>query len=113
MFITDLSYLETISANESLLGGNSLLQITSYADAEGEDTYTLANANTDLKKVGNGQVTIGKGTGDALAIGADTAIADVSYDAQGFDKVISIKISGAGENYAFENLKVIAIDTPA
>jgi hypothetical protein len=112
MLITDLSYLENVSENESILGGDSLLGITSYASAEGDVTYTLATANTDLKTVGNGKVTIGKGNGTALAIGSDP-YAEVSYDAQGFDKVIAKGNSGAGENYAFDSVRVIAISTPA
>ncbi len=113
ILISDLPYLENVLENESILGSASLLGITSYASAEGDVTYTLATANTDLKTVGNGKVTIEKGTGTALAIGTDTAIADFSYDAQGFDKVIAKRNSGAGENYAFDSVRVIAISTPA
>lgn len=113
MLINDLPYLENVSKNEPILGGDSALGITSYALAEGDNTYTLATANTSIKTVGNGLVTIGNGTGTALAIGTDTAVADVSYDAQGFDKVIAKENSGAGQNYAFDSVKVMAINTPA
>lgn len=114
MLISDLPYLENVSENESILGGDSLhaLGITSYASAQGDDTYTLATANTDIKTVGNGNVTKGKGTGKALAIGTDTAIADVNYYALGFDKVKVKTKSGQGENYAYEIFYVKAMDVP-
>lgn len=110
MKIVDLSYLENVQDNEPILGGASL-GITSEAFGTG-DAYTLAIANTDVRTVGNGKVTIGRGEGTALAIGTDPYAA-TSYDAQGFNKVIAKNDSGKGQNYAFDSVRVMAIKTPA
>jgi hypothetical protein len=109
MLITDLSYLENVSENESILGSASLLGITSYASAEGDDTYTLALADVDIKN--KKRKTIATGIGIALAIGEDPyANVDVYYE--GFDKVKIKTKYREGENYAFEIVKVKAIDLP-
>lgn len=109
MLITDLPYLENVSKNESILGGDSALGITSHAYAEGDYTYTLATANVDIQN--KGQVTKATGTGTALAIGNDP-YANVDVYCGGFNKVKIKTKSGQGENYAFESVKVKAMNVP-
>ena len=115
MKIADLSYIENLSENELIVGGDSpnILGLSTYAYAEGPDgTYTLGAVDNSIKTVGNGKVTKARAKGIALAIGSDTAIANVDYYALGFDKVKVKTKSGQGENYAYEIVSVKAMDVP-
>lgn len=106
MIISDLSYFEKISENELILGG-SLLAINASASVENGSTLAI----TDVEVRNKGKVTKATGTGTALAIGTNP-LADVDVYYLGFDKV-KIKVSsGAGEDYAFETLKIKAMDLP-
>lgn len=113
MIISDLSYFENVSENELIVGG-SLLGIASSTSAEGDNTYTLAGANTEVKTIGNGNVTKGTGTGEALAIGSNPE-ANVDVYSKDFKivNVIENPHSGTGDNYAYEGVRVIAIDPPS
>jgi hypothetical protein len=106
MKIADLSYLENTSENELILGGDgSVLGIT--AQAAGTTTKT----DTDVTMRNAGKVTIAKGTGEALAIDKNP-YADVDVYYAGFD-IMNIKTkSKKGDEYAYEKVKVIAVDTP-
>lgn len=108
MKIADLSHLENASENDLIVGGASLA-ITANAFATGDDTYTDTITNIDFKT--NGKVTKAKGTGTALAIGSDP-YADVNADYEGFDKVKIKPKSRKGHNYAYETIKIIAMDRP-
>ncbi|WP_254173878.1 hypothetical protein [Planktothrix pseudagardhii] len=106
MMISDLSYFEKISENELILGG-ALLTVNASALVENGSTLAI----TDVEVTNKGKVTKATGTGTALAVGTNP-LADVDVYYLGFDKV-KVKVrSGVGENYAFETLKIKAIDLP-
>lgn len=52
MLISDLPYLETVSYDEKVAGGNYLLAITSHASAQGDNAYTLATTEVVLENKG-------------------------------------------------------------
>lgn len=111
MLISDLSYLESLSKSKSspshLISGGAVLEIDAGASVNMGTTVT----GVDITLKNRGNVTIAKGTGIAIAIGT-APDADVEAYSIGFDKV-KIKIrSKQGENYAFESIKVLAIDRP-
>ncbi len=110
MLITDLPHFESGVKNETIMGGTSL-EVTAVAAAYGDTTYTLALTDTNLRVVGNGKVTIGKGQGSALAIGEDP-YAYVDYQAQGFSKVIVQHRSSNSNISASANLRVMALRVP-
>ncbi len=106
MIITDLPYFEKISEDELILGG-ALLALNAYASVDSGSTLT----STDVAVRNKGKVTKATGTGTALAVGTNP-LADVDLYYLGFDKV-KIKVSsGTGDNYAFETVKIKAIDLP-
>jgi hypothetical protein len=106
MIITDLPYFEKISEDELILGG-ALLALNAYASVGTGSTLAI----TDVEVRNKGKVTKATGIGTALALGTNP-LADVDVYYEGFDKV-KIKVrSGSGENYAFETLKIKAIDLP-
>ncbi|CAD5959899.1 hypothetical protein PCC9214_03117 [Planktothrix tepida] len=106
MMISDLSYFEKISENELILGG-ALLAVNASVSVENGSTLAI----TDVEVTNKGKVTKATGTGTAIAVGTNP-LADVDVYYLGFDKV-KIKVrSGSGENYAFEALKIKAIDLP-
>lgn len=105
MFITDLPYLENVLTTEKIVGGDYLLGINSYASAEGDDTYTLADTEVVIKN--KGKKIKANGTGIALAIGEDP-YADVNVYYGGFDKVKIKTKYREGDDYAFESVKVKA-----
>lgn len=113
MLLTDLSYFEDVLDNKFIVGGSGL-GIISSASAEGDNTYASTNANTEVKTIGNGNVTKGTGTGEALAIG-DNPEANVDVYSEDFKivKVIKNPHSGTGNNYAYEGVRVIAINPPS
>jgi hypothetical protein len=106
MIITDLPYFEKISEDELILGG-VLLAVNAYASVETGSTFAI----TDVEITTKGKVTKATGTGTALALGTNP-LADVDVYYLGFDKVKVKVSSGAGEDYAFETLKIKAIDLP-
>lgn len=110
MIISDLAYLETITAAPPISGGASLA-VAAVAIAVGDNAYALTDTSTQLRTVGKGKVTLAKGKGTAIAIGS-SPYADVSYWADGFDKVIVKSRSKQGENYAYDYIKVKALDLP-
>lgn len=108
MLISDLPYLEKISEKNWVLGG-ALLALE--AEASVGIGSSLTSTDVDIKSNKNGKVTKVRGIGTALAMGTDPQ-ADIYTYYEGFDKV-KIKVrSGKGENYAFETIRVIAIDVP-
>lgn len=106
MLVSDLSYFENISENELILGG-ALLSLTALASVGTGSTLAI----TDVEVRKKGKVTKATGTGTAIALGTDP-LADVSAYYAGFDKVKVKLSSGDGENYAFETLKIKAMDLP-
>ncbi len=110
MLITDLPHFEIGCKHETIMGGTSL-EVTAVAAAYGDSSYTLALTDTNLRVVGNGKVTIGKGQGSALAVGEDP-YAYVDYQAQGFTRtIVKQKASNNGKS-ASANLRVIALKLP-
>ena len=105
MLISDLSYLDNISKTSSILGG-AILTIDAEASSEGS---TLTSTSVSLKNAG--KVTIAKGTGTAISSGYNPD-ADVASYYEGFDKVKVKTRSVDGTNYAFESIRVLAIDRP-
>ncbi|GAB4238280.1 MAG: hypothetical protein Kow00121_65210 [Elainellaceae cyanobacterium] len=85
MQINNLSYFESIFEDCSISGAGALASVSGYAFATGDSTYTLADANTTAKMLGNGG-SMAKGRIKAVAIG-DNPIAGVSVFGDG-DKVI-------------------------
>ena len=105
MFIVDLPYLENISAHEKIAGGDFVVGITSYTSATGDNTYTLASTDVDLKN--KGKKTKARGVGIALAVG-DDPYADVDVYSEGFNQVKIKTKYKERDNYAFELVKVKA-----
>jgi hypothetical protein len=110
MQIKDLPYLTVLSEHQQVSGG-ALLEVGAIAFATGNDTYTYAEANTRVRTVGNGNVTIGQGNGTALAIG-DDPYAHTDYRTEGFDKVIAKGNSRQGKRFASSGTRVIALALP-
>ncbi|MFM6413035.1 MAG: hypothetical protein ACKPH7_18700 [Planktothrix sp.] len=106
MMISDLSYFEKISENELILGG-ALLAVNAYASVETGSTLAI----TDVEVKNKGKVTKATGTGTALAVGTNP-LANVDVYYLGFDKVKVKVSSGQGEDYAFETVKIKAMDLP-
>ena len=106
MEIKDLSYLTTVSDKDLIVGGASAT-INAYALAEGKDTLSLADTELELRKLNNGKLKL-KGEAEALAVG-QYPIAETNYEIDGFRKVkVKIRYRG-GENFAYENLRIIAM----
>ena len=113
MLITNLPHFEKIESSvesDSITGGTQL-SIDALAIALGDGTLAEGTTNIQIRTIANGKGTIARGKGSALAIG-DTAFADVSYSAAGFDKVKVKGRSATGKNFAFDSIKVIALDLP-
>jgi hypothetical protein len=110
MLITDLPYFEAKAKHDTIVGG-AFLGVTAEAAAYGDSSYALTLTDTNLRVVGNGKVTIGKGQASALAYGEDP-YAYVDYQAQGFSKTIVQHRSGNSGKSASANLRVIALKLP-
>ncbi len=106
MMISDLTYFEKISENELILGG-ALLAVNASASIGTGSALTT----TDIEVKNKGKVTKATGTATALALGTNP-LADVSAYYEGFDQVKVKVSSGEGEDYAFETLKIKAMDLP-
>ncbi|MGB7087126.1 MAG: hypothetical protein WBD47_16320 [Phormidesmis sp.] len=109
MLISDLPYLESVPENLSVVGG-ALLSIEAVASAGGSDSLALTSTDTKFKTKANGRV-VARGKGLALAIG-DDPYADTFYYAEGFDKVKVKTKHKQRKNFAFDKIKVIAVDFP-
>lgn len=110
MLITDLPYFEPRAKHETIVGG-TFLGMTAEAAAYGDSSYAVALTDTNLRVVGNGKVTIGRGQASALAYGEDP-YAYVDYQAQGFSKTIVQHRSSNSNISASANLRVIAVKVP-
>jgi hypothetical protein len=110
MIIDELAYLETLPQGSVLIGGASLA-IAATALATGNTTYTLADTQTSLRMVPSGKVTIGRGSGYAIAMG-DDAYTDVFYLADGFDRVIATGQSRQTKTGSRTQVRVVALDLP-
>jgi hypothetical protein len=109
MHVCDLSYLENASENQFILGGASGT-ITAVASAGGNNPAVVTETDATLKNKKNGGAVF-KGTGLALAVGEDP-YANVDYTLEGFDKVKVKTKSGDGQYYAYEYVKIKAVDKP-
>lgn len=109
MKIADLSYLENAPENELVIGGASGT-IGAVASAEGANSLTFTDTDTNIETKNNGTVKF-KGTGEALAIG-DNPQANVYYSLYGFDTVKVKTKDKLGPNYDYELVKIKAIDKP-
>ena len=111
--IKDLAILEELSIeNASGIIAGAQIGIEATASATGDDSSTIINGDTNLRTIANGRGSIGRGKGSALAIG-DDPMADTSYTAEGFDKVIAKERNKKGKNSASSNVMVIGIDRPS
>lgn len=111
MLISDLSYFESISESGCPIVGGVVLGIAADAIATGSDSLTLTSTNATIKTIANGRGAIAKGTGSALAVGY-SPYADTDFYAAGFDKVKVKSRSAKGDDFAFDSIRVIAIDLP-
>lgn len=107
MLILDLPHCDKISAHQTVIGG-VLLKVNALALAEGANTYTLTNTDVQLKVVGNGRLTLGKGKSEALAIG-DFAFAYTDFQAIDVDKAIVKFKSREGDNFTYSKVRVKTI----
>ncbi|MGV2831679.1 hypothetical protein [Myxosarcina sp. GI1(2024)] len=105
MLISDLPYLETVSYDEKVAGGNYLLAITSHASAQGDNAYTLATTEVVLEN--KGKKVKANGEGIALAV-SEKHYADVDVYSAGFEKVKIKTKHREEENYSFETVRVKA-----
>ena len=107
--IADLPYLESLPTIEDILGGDLGVEVTSYASATGDSSYTLADANTRARVLRNG-IGIAIGWGKAIAIGDDpTAVVAVAGEG---DLVFGRTKNRSGKRGASARGFVIAIDFP-
>ena len=104
MLITDLSYLETVTENESISGGKAV--IGAYALAGGDDTFSLTNTNLRLKTNKKGKSKL-KGKATALSAGEDP-IAGTYYDLDGFNRVKVKTRADNGEYFAYKSITIKA-----
>ncbi len=111
MLISDLSYFEDLPNSGCSSAGGAILAIDAVASASGANSLALTTTDITIKTIANGRGAIAKGKGSALAVGSDP-YADASYYAEGFDKVKVKEKSGKGGNFAFDSIKVMAIDLP-
>jgi hypothetical protein len=108
MLITDLPYLETISANNSIAGAAGTM-VLATASAFGSSPY--ANSRTNARTIAlprGGSLAIGRGF--AIAIG-DTPTADVTLAGSG-DIVVSSTRDRTFKNVDIARGIVVAIDLP-
>ena len=110
MIISDLPHFEDITKTGSVTGG-AQINIDVLAIAIGDNTSAEGITSIQVKTIANGKGAIAKGKGSALAIG-DRAFTNVSYSASGFDKVKVKKRSARGGKFAFESVKIFALDLP-
>lgn len=105
MLIADLPYLEHISGDETISGGNAVLEITADAAALGKNSYTWTDTNVWLKNKGKKNRAKGKGT--ALAIG-DNPFTSVDVYHAGFERVRIKTKNKDKKNYSYTLVKVKA-----
>lgn len=110
MLITDLNYLEPISAELRILGSAGVM-VTADAIAYGSNTYTYGSIKNRAKALPNGGA-IAIGRGFALADGEDPN-ADVTVAGEG-DLVVgrSFSTPNNGQSIDVAHGFVVAIDLP-
>lgn len=110
MIISDLPHFENIPKSGSIAGG-AQINIEALAIALGDNAFAEGTTSIQVKTIANGRVAIAKGKGSALAVG-DSAFANVSYSAAGFDKIKVKERSIMGKKFAFESIRIVALDLP-